>query len=83
MTTEMIVTGFGAVVVLLLTLAGFLFNRWMDSLKEGLKTEISALCQSNDKDHDDMWKRINRHGHKIKTENGGYATAGVIVEPMP
>ena len=74
MTTEMIISAFGAVVVLLLTLAGFLFNRWMADMKD----EISALCETNKKDHDDLWERVNHHGHKIKAENGGYATAGVL-----
>jgi hypothetical protein len=73
MTTEMIVTGFGAVVVLLLTLAGFLFNRWM----ENHERRIDKVCSSLDK----LWKHHNRHGHKIVgCKGGGYETDGVIVE---
>jgi len=74
MTTELLLTGFGGVVVLLLTLAGFLFNRWMQDMKD----EISTLCQENKKEHEDIWERMHHHGHKIKAENGGYATAGVL-----
>ena len=43
-----------------------------------MKEEISALCKTNKDEHEDIWNRLNHHGHKIKAENGGYATAGVL-----
>jgi hypothetical protein len=77
MSTDLIVTGFGGVVVLLLTLAGFLFNRWMADLRESIQT----LCASNKKDHEDMKDDFREHDHVIEgSPEHGYKTAGLVLE---
>lgn len=82
-TLVMVVTAFGAVIILLAGLIGSLFVRWLSRWLEGFSAKIDALCTQNEKDHIDIWRRVNRHGHKIKAENGGYATAGVLIEGEP
>ena len=73
-------------VVALATVAWFLLKKWMDSIDQkfaAILGKITELCTANSEQHEEIWNRINKHGHRIKpcqTNGGGFETAGVIVE---
>lgn len=72
---------FGALAVV----TWFLVRHWMQSIEkkfDAILAEIKALCDANKEEHDEIWSRVNHHGHRVKAcqANGGYETAGVIVE---
>lgn len=77
----------GSMVVLgaMAAVTWFLVRHWMQSIEkkfDQILAEIKALCDANKEDHEGIRRRINKHGHRIKacTTNGGYETAGVLVE---
>lgn len=45
-----------------------------------LEGDMDALCKKNDRVHDDIWKRVNRHGHVIFKKGEEILIGKVTVE---
>lgn len=73
-----------AVLSALITIAIFFMGAILVSFrnfKKDFQEKHKEYCEQNEKDHEDIWDRVNNHGHKIEcvVKDCKPRTAGVLI----